>query len=209
MHSSRWFVFIPKVQKYGFPKMFKIQKQQMHTWLQTIRYHCRSQTGYEISTSSAKSSDAILSPPNWKPSPPWLCLDVLFMKIINRIVTEQSQHSLDTGPICWREPEHSSYSTLSIDRLDGPGEWPHHPLLPQYLPQKILGDRIIHVLQIHKTHVYWMDIFSSHLQNSQKSKKLSFHNQDKINIVPLQSDIQHSASPGTITILWWRGFLSL
>ncbi len=49
----------------------------------------RSQTDDAIrATSSAKSSDMILSPPNCN-LPPWLCLKVLSMKIKNRIGDKQ------------------------------------------------------------------------------------------------------------------------
>ncbi|KAK0150588.1 hypothetical protein N1851_008312 [Merluccius polli] len=43
--------------------------------------------GANRTTSSAKSSDPILRSPNRTPSTPWLRLEILSIKIMNRIVT--------------------------------------------------------------------------------------------------------------------------
>lgn len=72
----------------------------------------------------------------------------------------------ETTPIyCW-EPEHSS--RFERAGIGWPQEGTPHPVLPQHL----LGDPVMSLLQVHKTHVDRMSILPGPLHDPCRSKEL-------------------------------------
>ncbi|TWW67223.1 hypothetical protein D4764_02G0002640 [Takifugu flavidus] len=131
--------------------------------------------GTRTTASSAKSSDEIIRPPNWTPSTPWLHLEILSIKVMNRTGDKGQpwRSSTLTGNKYDLQPAIRTKLVLLWYR-----DWtvlikgPFIPYSRSTPTQDAPGDPVISLFQVHKAHVDWLGKLPTPLKYPSMGKEL-------------------------------------